>query len=91
MDIRRKSLFYSDVMVRGEYPGYILRDWHDDNVNIEIYKGNLELLKQYPSEFAAFSYYRTSAHKAGHPSFKKWLMDSVFNATYKPPTNLIGL
>lgn len=69
MDIRRKSLFYSDVMVRGEYPSYILRDWHDDNVNIQMCEGDLELLKQYPSEFIAFSYYRTSAHKAGEPSF----------------------
>ena len=27
----------------------------------------------------------------GNPSFKKWLLDSAFNATYKPPTNLVGL
>ena len=69
MDIRRKSLFYSDVMLRGEYPSYILRSWHEDNVNVVMEDGDLKLLKEYPSQFLAFSYYKTSAHEAGKPSF----------------------
>lgn len=69
MDIRRKSLFFSDVMVRGSYPSYIYRLWHDNDVHIEIEPGDLELMRSYPSEFIAFSYYRSSAHEAGKPSF----------------------
>lgn len=69
MDIRRKSLFFSDVMVRGYYPSYIYRIWHENDVHICIKEGDLELLKQHPSEFVAFSYYKTTAHEAGKPSF----------------------
>jgi len=69
MDIRRKSLFFSDVMVRGYYPNYIFRLWKENDVHIEIEDGDLELLKDYTSDFVAFSYYRTSTHEAGKPSF----------------------
>lgn len=69
MDIRRKSLFYSDVMIRGYYPAYVERIWHENHVSIKIEDGDLELLKKYPSEFLAFSYYKTTAHEAGKPSF----------------------
>jgi len=69
MDIRRKSLFYADVMVRGYYPRYIFRLFEDNDVHIEIKEGDLDLIKNYTSEFVAFSYYRTSTHKAGTPSF----------------------
>ncbi len=69
MDIRRKSLFFSDVMVRGYYPNYIFRLWEENNVHIQVEEGDLELIRSYPSEFVAFSYYRTSTHEAGKPSF----------------------
>lgn len=69
MDIRRKSLFFSDVMVRGYYPGYIYRVWNEEDVHVRMEDGDLELLKAYPSEFVAFSYYKTSAHETGKPSF----------------------
>lgn len=69
MDIRRKSLFFSDVMVRGYYPNYIFRLWKENDVHIEIEDGDLELIRNYTSEFVAFSYYRTSTHEAGKPSF----------------------
>lgn len=69
MDIRRKSLFFSDVMVRGYYPNYIFRLWEENDVHIQIEEGDLEMIRRYPSEFVAFSYYRTSTHEAGKPSF----------------------
>lgn len=69
MEIRRKSLFYSDVMIRGKYPNYIYRVWKEHDVHIQIDEGELDLIKNNPSEFIAFSYYRTSAHEAGKPSF----------------------
>ena len=69
MDIRRKSLFFSDVMIRGYYPGYIERVWKEEGVELEIEEGDLEVIRQYPSQFLAFSYYKTTAHEAGKPSF----------------------
>ena len=51
------------------YPGYIYRLWEENDVHIEIEPGDLELIRQYRSEFVAFSYYRTSTHEAGKPSF----------------------
>ncbi|WP_026881125.1 glycoside hydrolase family 1 protein [Clostridium akagii] len=68
-ELRRRSLFYSDVMIRGEYPAYVKRIWdeHNINININIHEGDLELIKKYTSEYLAFSYYRSSLHKAGSP------------------------
>jgi 6-phospho-beta-glucosidase len=69
MEIRRKSLFYADVMIRGYYPNYIYRVWKEEDVHVQIEDGDLELIKAYPSEYLAFSYYRTSCHELGKPSF----------------------
>ncbi len=69
MDIRRKSLFYSDVMIRGYYPGYIQRVWKEEGVHLQIEPGDLDLIRTCPSQFLAFSYYRTTTHEAGKPSF----------------------
>ena len=69
METRRRSLYFSDVMVRGKYPGYILRVMHEEGVKLVIEEGDLEVIEKYPSEFIAFSYYRTSTHEAGKPTF----------------------
>lgn len=69
MEVRRKTLFFSDVMIRGEYPNYIYRVWNENGVNIHIEDGDLDIIKNYPSQYLAFSYYRTSIHEAGKPSF----------------------
>ena len=69
MDIRRKSLFFSDVMIRGRYPGYIERVWAEEGVQLEIEPDDLRIIAQNPSEYLAFSYYKTTTHEAGKPSF----------------------
>lgn len=69
MDIRRKTLFFSDVMIRGYYPGYIHRVWEEEGVHLQIEDGDLEMIRDNTSEFLAFSYYKTTAHEAGKPSF----------------------
>lgn len=68
-DCRRRSLFFPDVMIRGYYPNYIYRLWHDHHVQIHMEKDDLELIKKYPCEFLAFSYYRTTTHEKGQPYF----------------------
>jgi len=63
--LRRRSLFYSDVMIRGEYPGYATRLMKELGIEIEILDGELELLKKYTNDYLAFSYYRTATIHAG--------------------------
>lgn len=66
-ELRRRSLFYSDVLLRGEYPNYINRIWDEHHVNVQMEEGDLELIKNYPADYLGFSYYRTTTHKAGTP------------------------
>lgn len=66
-EFRRRSLFYSDVMLRGHYPAYVNRIWDENNINLQIRDGELELLRDHTCAFLAFSYYLSSTHKAGMP------------------------
>ncbi|MDF9844773.1 MULTISPECIES: glycoside hydrolase family 1 protein [unclassified Paenibacillus] len=65
--LRRRSLFFGDVMLRGTYPSYIKRIWEELNIQVDMEPGDEELIKQYPCEYLGFSYYRTTTHKAGIP------------------------
>ncbi|MEN0642081.1 family 1 glycosylhydrolase [Alkalicoccobacillus gibsonii] len=64
---RRRHLFYSDVMIRGEYPTYVDRIFKEHTISINMEEGDLELLKAHTCEYLAFSYYLSSTHKAGMP------------------------
>ena len=64
-NLRRRSLFYSDVMLRGEYPGYALRLMKEFGAELDIREGELDLIKKYTNDYLAFSYYRTSTFIGG--------------------------
>ncbi|MFV0395669.1 MAG: glycoside hydrolase family 1 protein [Coprobacillaceae bacterium] len=66
-NLRRRSLFYSDVMIRGEYPGYSKRIFKENNITLQTEPEDFELLKNYPSEYLGFSYYRTTTFEDGMP------------------------
>ncbi len=68
-DVRRRSLFYPDVMLRGYYPTYVYRLWEENGVHVQMEDGDLDLIRQYRNEFLAFSYYRTTTHEKGQPYF----------------------
>lgn len=68
-DVRRRSLFFPDVMLRGYYPTYIYRMWKENDVHVKMEEGDLELIREYTNDFLAFSYYRTTTHEAGQPYF----------------------
>lgn len=59
-EFRRKSLFFSDVMIRGKYPSYAKRMFEEMGVVLEIEEGDLELISEYTSDYLAFSYYLTT-------------------------------
>ena len=65
--LRRRSLFFSDVMMRGYYPSYANRWFEEHHVHLDIQPGDLEIIKEYPSDYLGFSYYRTTTYKDGMP------------------------
>ena len=67
MELRRRSLFYSDVMLRGRYPKYLQTFWDAEGVKLEMEPGDLELIERYTNDFLAFSYYRSTTHSFGDP------------------------
>ena len=56
----RQSLFFADVLLRGEYPAYSKRMFKELNVKLSIQDGDLELIKKYPADYLALSYYMSS-------------------------------
>ena len=58
--------FYSDVLLRGTYPGYAKRYFADHQISLETTPEELALLKNNTADFLAFSYYFTNIYEAGH-------------------------
>lgn len=67
MEVRRQSLMYGDVMIRGYYPAYMARIWEEAGVKVEMEPGDEALLRTYTADFLGFSYYRTTTHEFGRP------------------------
>ena len=61
-EFRRKALIFSDVLFRGRYPNYTQAIFDEYNFTLKMERGDEEILKQYPSDFLAFSYYRTTVY-----------------------------
>lgn len=56
MEKDRTSLFFGDVHARGKYPGYILRFFRENGINLSITKEDEDILKN-TVDFISFSYY----------------------------------
>lgn len=59
--------FYSDILLRGEYPGYALRYFKDHHIQLNVKEEELELLKNHTADFLSFSYYYTRIVDAQQP------------------------
>jgi len=59
-----KNFLFSDIHVRGEYPGYAKRFFKENDINIEFAEGDKELLKENTVDFLSFSYYMSSTGTA---------------------------
>ena len=55
-----------DVHVRGEYPHFATRYFKENNINIKMEDGDLEILKEGTVDFYTFSYYMSNCISA-HP------------------------
>lgn len=58
--MRQQNWYCSDVMVRGEYPAYAKRFWKENNIEIKMEPGDLEILKEGIVDFYTFSYYMSN-------------------------------
>lgn len=65
LQLRRRSLFFSDVMMLGRYPAFAPRLFRELGVKLDIADGDLQLLADYSSDYLGFSYYRSVLHQAG--------------------------
>lgn len=59
MDYMHEQMFYCDVMCRGYYPSYKLRDLDRRGVRLPQEPGDAELLRNGKVDFLSFSYYFT--------------------------------
>jgi 6-phospho-beta-glucosidase len=53
---------FSDVAMRGHYPGFAPSIWKEFDADIKMEPGDEEILAKYPSDFMSFSYYRTTVY-----------------------------
>ncbi len=52
-----ENMFYSDVMIFGEYPRMILRDLEKKGIEIAMEPGDLDIIREGTVDFLSFSYY----------------------------------
>jgi 6-phospho-beta-glucosidase len=58
IDAQNKGIyFFTDVMMRGYYPGYIKRFFAENGIVLEMENDDLEILKNNIADYLAFSYY----------------------------------
>ncbi len=55
--------FCGDVQVRGEYPSFINRYFRENDIDIAMEDGDLELIKEGTVDFISFSYYMSRTEK----------------------------
>ncbi len=58
------NYFCGDVQVKGEYPFYIDRYFEENEIEVEIKSGDLEILKEGTVDYYTFSYYMSNCVSA---------------------------
>jgi len=80
MQENNKWLFFGDVQTRGKYPGYMLRYFRENGIQIKMESGDLECIASASVDFISFSYYASGCASAD-PKQKEVgnIVDSVPN------------
>lgn len=60
----RKNLMFSDIHVRGTYPGYMKRMLREKGVAIQMEPGDEEVLQNHTVDYIGFSYYSSLCQSA---------------------------
>ncbi|MBM7653645.1 glycoside hydrolase family 1 protein [Neobacillus cucumis] len=63
--MKRRSWYFSDVMMRGYYPSYAKDVWKQYDVVVEMEDGDEEILRAGTCDYIGFSYYRSSLYEDG--------------------------
>ncbi|PLS35302.1 6-phospho-beta-glucosidase [Carnobacterium maltaromaticum] len=66
---QRKTLFFSDVQMRGYYPAYTARMFRQLGVNLIVKDGDSAILKNNPADYLGFSYYMSTASSSEPEKF----------------------
>lgn len=59
--------FYGDVLIRGEYPGYAIKYFQDNNVELNIKETDMKVIKENKPDFLSFSYYASRISDSHYP------------------------
>lgn len=80
MHENNKWLFFGDVQTRGKYPGYMLRYFRENGIEIAMEEGDLDTIAAASVDFISFSYYASGCASAD-PKQKEVgnIVDSVPN------------
>ena len=76
----RKNYMFTDLLVRGYYPNYLLKEYERSGYQIPFEEGDAELLRDNTVDYIGFSYYtsRVSTAQKGE-KFDSNLLESVKN------------
>lgn len=80
----RASYFFTDVQVFGEYPGYVKRFLQENQIEIAMEEGDLDILKEGTVDYVGFSYY-SSRVVSTDPEILKDVTDGNVIGTVKNP------
>lgn len=69
--------FYADVQLRGRYPGYALHYFKENGMDVEVERGELELIANNAMDFLAVSYYNSNVVSAEKNTMA--IGDSIIN------------
>ncbi|MBC1650528.1 6-phospho-beta-glucosidase [Listeria booriae] len=83
MQADREGYFFIDVQARGYYPSYSKRFFKENNINLVMEDGDLDVLKNHTVDYVAFSYY-SSRLTSADPEVMKETEGNVF-ATLRNP------
>lgn len=86
MDKDRESFFFIDVQSRGEYPGYAKRFFRDNNLDIVMEDGDLEILKEGTVDYIGFSYYSSRCTSTDPEVLKTAISGNIFGSIKNPYT-----
>ena len=63
-EMKMHNHFCGDIHVRGEYPYYAKRYFEENNIEIKVEDGDLEILKEGTVDYYTFSYYMSNCASA---------------------------
>ena len=83
LEADREGYFFIDVQARGYYPSYSKRFFKENNITLEIAKGDLEVMKENTVDFISFSYY-SSRLTSADPKVNEETEGNVFASLKNP-------